>query len=59
MDYRYMREKGGLECGDLITVSIPSRNISRIIRIVSTEKESENRKTIVCRIKLSDREMGR
>lgn len=33
-----MREKGGLECGDLITVSIPSRNISRIIRIVSTEK---------------------
>lgn len=38
VDYRYMREKGGLECGDLITVSIPSRNISRIIRIVSTEK---------------------
>lgn len=38
VDYRYMRKKGGLECGDLITVSIPSRNISRIIRIVSTEK---------------------
>lgn len=38
VDYRYMREKGGLECGDLITVSIPPRNISRIIRIVSTEK---------------------
>lgn len=38
VDYRYMRNKGGLKCGDLITVSIPSRNISRIIRIVSTEK---------------------
>mgnify|MGYP000828439990 FL=1 len=38
VDYRYMREKGGLECGDLITISMPSRNISRIIRIVSTEK---------------------
>lgn len=38
VDYRYMRKKDGLECGDLITVSIPSRNISRIIRIVSTEK---------------------
>ena len=38
VDYRYMGKKVGLECGDLITVSIPSRNISRIIRIVSTEK---------------------
>ena len=38
IDYRYMRGKGDLECGDLITVNIPERNISRLIRIVSIEK---------------------
>ena len=38
VDYRYMRKKGGLECVDLITVCIPWSYISRIIRIVSTEK---------------------
>lgn len=38
IDYRYMRGKGDLECGDLITVNIPERNISRLIRIISIEK---------------------
>jgi hypothetical protein len=38
VDYRYMRKKGELKCGDLITISIPSRNVNRIIRITSTER---------------------
>lgn len=38
VDYRYMRGKGDLKPGDLITVNIPERNISKLIRITSTEK---------------------
>lgn len=38
VDYRYMREKGDLKPGDLITINIPERNISKLIRITSTEK---------------------
>lgn len=38
VDYRYMRGKGDLKPGDLITINIPERNISKLIRITSIEK---------------------
>lgn len=38
VDYRYMRGKGELKPGDLITVKIPERSINKLIRITSVEK---------------------
>ena len=38
VDYRFMRGKGDLHPGDLITIKLPSRNIEKLIRINSVEK---------------------
>lgn len=38
VDYRFMRGKGELYPGDLITIKLPSRNIEKLIRINSVEK---------------------
>lgn len=47
VDHRYMRNKGDLMPGDLITINIPERNLSKLIRITSIEKNLKTGK-ITC-----------
>lgn len=45
VDNRYMRGKGDLKPGDLITIIIPERNIEKLIRITSIDKSLHNNQT--------------
>ena len=39
VDYRYIRQHNvELHCGDLITINVPPHNITKLIRIISIEK---------------------
>ncbi len=39
VDYRYLREHNiELHCGDLITINVPLHNVSKLIRIISLER---------------------